>query len=99
MIDVNSLPFVEKASVWDSIVLIPTGDECDFGGDQWYHVIGEINLTPTASLGVHDVILFEDAAMPYVNMTMDGCVRIHLGPHKRMLVDGYTSTCTIKVAR
>lgn len=98
MIDVNSLPFVEKASVWDSIVLIPTGDEYDDLGVQWYHVVGMTNGEAEASLGVHDVICFTEPVMPFVDMLMDGCVRINFG-NRKMLVDGYTSACTIKVVR
>lgn len=98
MIDVNSLPMYEE-HVCDSVVLIPTGDEYDDLGVQWYHVVGMTNGEADSSLGVHDVIYFTEPVMPFVDMLMDGCVRIHLGPQKRMIVYGYTSACTIKVAR
>lgn len=97
MIDVNSLPIC-KEHVCDSVVLIPTGNEYDDLGVQWYHVVGITNGEAEASLGVHDVIYFTETVMPFVDMLIDGCVRIHLGPHKRMIVDGYASACTIEIA-
>lgn len=98
MIDINDLPMVEE-HVCDSVVLIPTGNEYDDLGVQWYHVVGMTNGEAEASLGVHDVICFTEPVMPFVDMLIDGCVRIHFGHYVKMLVDGYTSACVIKVVR